>query len=172
MRECGIVRDLLPLYQEGMLSPDSVEFLEEHLKTCPACRAEREKLAAEPLPPEEKTETAPELESVRALLDDDIQRIEIATYTEGGAGRFVFTDSAAIAEIHALCCALSLGAETNIGVADDGLTLAFVTAEGETALRFEGRYAVVGEKRYETEQLGALKKDLRERIQSEIFASE
>ena len=93
-------------------------------------------------------------------------------YTEGGAGRFVFTDSDAIAEIHALCCALSLGAETNIGVADDGLTLAFVTAEGETALCFEGRYAVVGEKRYETEQLGALKKDLRERIQSEIFASE
>ena len=108
----------------------------------------------------------------RALLDDDIQRIEIATYTEGGAGRFAFTDSAAIAEIHALCCALSLGAETNIGVADDGLTLAFVTAEGETALRFEGRYAVVGEKHYETEQLGALKKDLRERIQNEIFASE
>ena len=68
MRECGIVRDLLPLYQEGMLSPDSVEFLEEHLKTCPACRAEREKLAAEPLPPEEKTETAPELESVRRKL--------------------------------------------------------------------------------------------------------
>ena len=51
-----------------MLSPDSVEFLEEHLKTCPACRAEREKLAAEPLPPEEKTETAPELESVRRKL--------------------------------------------------------------------------------------------------------
>ena len=89
-----------------------------------------------------------------------------------GPGPGVFTDSAAIAEIHALCCALSLGAETNIGVADDGLTLAFVTAEGETALRFEGRYAVVGEKRYETEQLGALKKDLRERIQNEIFASE
>ena len=133
-----------------------------------AATAENEKPAASP-----SAEGAwPELESVRALSDDDIQEIEIATYTEGGAGRFVFTDSAAIAEIHALCCALSLGAETNIGVADDGLTLAFVTAEGETALRFEGRYAVVGEKRYETEQLGALKKDLRERIQSEIFASE
>ena len=34
MRECGIVRDLLPLYQEGMLSPDSVEFLEEQIG-CP-----------------------------------------------------------------------------------------------------------------------------------------
>ena len=135
--------------------------------TAGAATAEKEKPAA--LPAEGAW---PELESVRALLDDDIQKIEIATYTEGGAGRFVFTDSAAIAEIHALCCALSLGAETNIGVADDGLTLAFVTAEGETALHFEGRYAVVGEKRYETEQLGALKKDLRERIQSEIFASE
>ena len=41
MRECGIIRDLLPLYQEGMLSPDSVEFVEGHLKTCPDCRAER-----------------------------------------------------------------------------------------------------------------------------------
>ena len=89
-----------------------------------AATAENEKPDALP-----SAETAwPELESVRALLDDDIQRIEAATYTEGGAGRFVFTDSAAIAEIHALCCALSLGAETNIGVADDGLTLAFVTA--------------------------------------------
>ena len=133
-----------------------------------AATAEKEKPAALP-----SAETAwPELESVRALLDGDIQQIEVSTYTEGGAGRFVFTDSAAIAEIHALCCALSLGGETNIGVADDGLTIAFVTAEGETALRFEGGYAVVGEKRYETEQLGALKKDLRERIQNEIFASE
>ena len=69
-----------------------------------AATAEKEKPAALP-----SAEGAwPEMESVRALLDDDIQRIEIATYTEGGAGRFVFTDSAAIAEIHALCCALSV----------------------------------------------------------------
>lgn len=58
-----------------------------------AATAENEKPAASP-----SAETAwPELESVRALLDDDIQKIEAATYTEGGAGRFVFTDSAAIA---------------------------------------------------------------------------
>ena len=48
-----------------------------------AATAEMEKPAALP-----SAEGAwPELESVRALLDDDIQRIEIATYTEGGAGR-------------------------------------------------------------------------------------
>ena len=77
MRDCGIARDLLPLYQEGMLSPDSVEFLEEHLRTCPACRAEREKLAAEPVPPEEKTEKAPELERVRWKLRRQRRRTAI-----------------------------------------------------------------------------------------------
>lgn len=38
--ECSIVRDLLPLYQEGMVSPDTAAFVEEHLGRCPACRAE------------------------------------------------------------------------------------------------------------------------------------
>ena len=52
MRECGIIRDLLPLYQEGMLSPDSVEFVEGHLKTCPDCRAERELLRRGTVPEE------------------------------------------------------------------------------------------------------------------------
>ena len=47
MKECGIVRDLLPLYQEGLLHRGSVELVEEHLKTCPDCRAEREALGPE-----------------------------------------------------------------------------------------------------------------------------
>lgn len=67
MKECGIVKDLLPLYQEGMLSADSVEFLEEHLKLCPACRAEREGMTEEiPLP--EDDGKAPEWENVRRKL--------------------------------------------------------------------------------------------------------
>ena len=84
MRDCGIARDLLPLYQEGMLSADSVEFLEEHLRTCPACRAEREKLAAGPVPPEEKTEKAPELERVRRKLRPPRRRPALRA---GGQGR-------------------------------------------------------------------------------------
>ena len=35
---CNIVRDLLPLYTEGMASSDTVSFVEEHLADCPACR--------------------------------------------------------------------------------------------------------------------------------------
>ena len=40
---CEIVRDLLPLYHDGVCSPESRAAVEEHLKNCPACRAELEK---------------------------------------------------------------------------------------------------------------------------------
>lgn len=52
---CGIVRDLLPLYEDGLCSKESRKAVEEHLKSCEACRkllpegpaeAEREPAAA------------------------------------------------------------------------------------------------------------------------------
>lgn len=42
--ECSIVQDILPLYVEEMASDDTVSFVREHLKDCPRCRAELEKL--------------------------------------------------------------------------------------------------------------------------------
>ncbi len=38
--ECDIVRDLLPLYSEGMLSEGSREYVDAHLKQCSGCAAE------------------------------------------------------------------------------------------------------------------------------------
>ena len=43
-QNCNIVRDLLPLYVEKMLSADSQTFVEEHLKECEDCRKELESL--------------------------------------------------------------------------------------------------------------------------------
>lgn len=43
---CHIIRDMLPLYLDGLLSEDSVGFVEEHLQGCGACREELEKLKA------------------------------------------------------------------------------------------------------------------------------
>lgn len=37
---CEVIRDLLPLYAEGMASPDSAAIIEEHLAECESCRAE------------------------------------------------------------------------------------------------------------------------------------
>ncbi len=45
---CNIVRDLLPLYAEGLASAESCAFVEEHLAGCPECRAELEDLRRAP----------------------------------------------------------------------------------------------------------------------------
>ena len=46
--ECSIVRDILPLYLESMVSDETGEFVKEHLRGCPECTAELEALKAEP----------------------------------------------------------------------------------------------------------------------------
>ena len=45
---CGVVRDLLPSYIEGLLGEDSREAVDRHLETCPACAAQKEAMAAMP----------------------------------------------------------------------------------------------------------------------------
>lgn len=59
--DCSIVQDLLPLYIEDMLRPDTTDFVENHLSDCPVCTAALGDL---------KTETAapiptPDAEEVR-----------------------------------------------------------------------------------------------------------
>lgn len=43
-KECSIVRDLLPLYVEQMVSADTEEFVKEHLEGCRECRGEYEQM--------------------------------------------------------------------------------------------------------------------------------
>ena len=40
--QCNLIRDILPLYVEDMVSTDTREFVSEHLEHCEACRAELE----------------------------------------------------------------------------------------------------------------------------------
>jgi hypothetical protein len=48
--ECSIVRDILPLYVENMVSAETGEFIKEHLNSCSECSAELEAMKAEPTP--------------------------------------------------------------------------------------------------------------------------
>lgn len=52
-KECAIVQDLFPLYEEDLLLAETKEFVEEHLKNCQQCRsiAQQGKI---PLPTEVK----------------------------------------------------------------------------------------------------------------------
>ena len=48
--ECSVVKDLLPLYVEDMVSPETARFIGDHLKECSECRSELESLkGGEPL---------------------------------------------------------------------------------------------------------------------------
>ena len=38
MNECNIIKDLMPLYEEELLSEDSLEFIRRHAANCPQCR--------------------------------------------------------------------------------------------------------------------------------------
>lgn len=56
--ECSIVRDLLPLYTESLLSEESVAFVRSHLKDCQACQTEYINMS-EPSIPMKDTNIAP-----------------------------------------------------------------------------------------------------------------
>ena len=53
--ECHIVRDLMPLYTEGMLSNESAAFVKTHLETCEDCRGA---YSGEETPPVTEADTA------------------------------------------------------------------------------------------------------------------
>lgn len=77
--ECSIVRDILPLYAENMVSEDTAEFVKEHLENCPNCRAELEKIR-EPVQPvvaqlEPDIDAAPLKRLKKALLMEKVQAI-------------------------------------------------------------------------------------------------
>lgn len=44
---CGIIRDLLPLYNDGAASEESKKAIEEHLKVCPDCRKYNKRIKTE-----------------------------------------------------------------------------------------------------------------------------
>ena len=56
-KECEIVRDLLPLYAEGLTSEASNEFVEKHLKDCAECTQLLKDMREEPQPQPRKEES-------------------------------------------------------------------------------------------------------------------
>ena len=72
--ECNIVRDILPLYAENMVSDDTAAFVKEHLDGCPACRAELEKMR-EPVQPGPDIDAAPLKQLKRTLRKKKIETI-------------------------------------------------------------------------------------------------
>lgn len=62
--DCNIVKDLLPLYVDGMLSDESKRSVENHIKICSSCKEIYENMIA-PI----DAEKAPELSNVKKYLN-------------------------------------------------------------------------------------------------------
>lgn len=74
--ECNIIKDLLPLYAENMVSSDTAAFVEEHLKSCAECRREYEG-TKEPQAIEAASHTAPLLQLSKRLRAKKIETIAL-----------------------------------------------------------------------------------------------
>lgn len=74
---CGVVRDLLPSYIEGLLGEDSREAVDRHLETCPACTAQKEAMAAMP-GAEAKKEAAKEVDYLKRVKKGTAKKIILA----------------------------------------------------------------------------------------------
>ncbi len=72
--ECNIIRDILPLYAEKMVSPDTVGFVEDHLKNCVECQKEY-KLIKEPETIHPKTDVVPLVNLKRKMRRKKIQTV-------------------------------------------------------------------------------------------------
>lgn len=63
---CEIIKDLLPLYHDGVCSEDSKSMVEEHIEHCESCRDELQAMESE-LPIANRTENLVEAEAVKKL---------------------------------------------------------------------------------------------------------
>ncbi len=74
---CGVVRDLLPSYVEGLTSEETNRAMENHLATCPDCTARRDAMAT-PAEPAETAEQSREVDYLKTVKRKNGRRVMAA----------------------------------------------------------------------------------------------
>nr|WP_326184121.1 DUF4825 domain-containing protein [uncultured Oscillibacter sp.] len=74
---CGVVRDLLPSYVEGLTSEETNTAVEAHLAACPDCAARKDAMTAPEAPPE-REETAKEVDYLKTVKRRNRRRVILA----------------------------------------------------------------------------------------------
>ena len=64
---CNIIKDILPLYLDGVVSDDTRQMVEEHLRTCDQCREEAVTLKQDVVLPASKSVRLAETKVVKGL---------------------------------------------------------------------------------------------------------
>ena len=71
---CGVVRDLLPSYVEGLLGEESREAVDRHLEGCPECREREEAMAS----PAEAEGAAKEVDFLKRVKKGTAKKVVLA----------------------------------------------------------------------------------------------
>lgn len=74
---CGVVRDLLPSYVEGLTSEETNRAVEAHLSTCPDCTARKNAMTV-PTEPSEDAEQGREVDYLKTVKRKSGRRVVIA----------------------------------------------------------------------------------------------
>lgn len=74
MKLCILVKDLLPLYIENMLSEDTAEFVQDHLEHCTECREEMEQMNT-PIVPSPRVDISPLKALKKKLFRKQLQSV-------------------------------------------------------------------------------------------------
>ncbi len=64
---CNIIKDVLPLYLDGVVSEDTRQMVEEHLQTCESCRKEASALKRDVVLPASKTVRIAEMKVLKGV---------------------------------------------------------------------------------------------------------
>jgi len=125
--ECNIIRDILPLYVESMVSADTSAFVAEHLEKCAECRAAMETM---------KITTDPE-QAACAAQSSDTAPLKAISKRWGKRNRIMIGATALITALAVLFATFFVGSgfskRTDVGLADysvssDGRTITLSTA--------------------------------------------
>lgn len=76
--KCNIIRDILPLYVENMISDDTRQFVDEHLSQCQECKQELEQIKLN-IPLEEKYQDTNTPATVLKRIGLDIKKKRVFT---------------------------------------------------------------------------------------------
>ena len=76
--ECNIIRDILPLYLENMVSADTRQFVDEHIIQCPECKKELE-LAKKDVSIEEHSQDENNPSKAMKKIKREIKKKRVAT---------------------------------------------------------------------------------------------
>lgn len=72
---CGVVRDLLPSYVEGLLGEESQRAVERHLEGCPECAARKAAMSA---PADAAEDNAKEVDYLKRVKRRSVRRVALA----------------------------------------------------------------------------------------------